>query len=133
MQALRAPIKRLKDSFVNIISIGVGRNTNPTELRFMASSPSNTHVFSVQNMEQLRTLIGSITASSCTCKLIGCADQLSETRARIWSFMWVIRYLFGYDVGILYEVSWAAVLCVVTQCFLTLRDNTKRRCVRDYL
>ena len=68
MQTLKAPIKLLKDSSVNIISIGVGSKTNQNELKFMASSPSNTHVFSVQNMNQLQTLISSITASSCTSK-----------------------------------------------------------------
>ena len=70
MQTLKAPIKLLKDSSVNIISIGVGSKTNHNELKFMASSPSNTHVFSVQNMNQLQTLISSITASSCTSKLV---------------------------------------------------------------
>ena len=70
MQTLKAPIKLLKDSAVNIISIGVGSKTNQNELKFMASSPSNTHVFSVQNMNQLQTLISSITASSCTSKLV---------------------------------------------------------------
>lgn len=70
MQTLKAPIKLLKDSSVNIISIGVGSKTNQNELKFMASSPSNTHVFSVQNMNQLQTLISSITASSCTSKLV---------------------------------------------------------------
>ena len=70
MQTLKAPIKLLKDSSVNIISIGVGSKTNQNELKFMASSPSNTHVFSVQNMNQLQTLINSITASSCTSKLV---------------------------------------------------------------
>lgn len=68
MQTLKAPIKLLKDSSVNIISVGVGKNINPSELQFMASLPSSRHVFSVQNMNQLRTLIGSITASSCTSK-----------------------------------------------------------------
>ena len=70
MQTLKAPIKLLKDSSVNIISIGVGSRTNQNELKFMASSPDNTHVFSVQNMNQLQTLISSITASSCTSKLV---------------------------------------------------------------
>ena len=66
MATIRDPIKKLKDDSVNIISIGVGRGTNANELKFMASSPSSTHVFSVQNMEQLRNLIGSITSSSCS-------------------------------------------------------------------
>ena len=70
MQTLKTPINLLKDSSVNIISIGVGSKTNQNELKFMASSPSNTHVFSVQNMNQLQTLISSITASSCTSKLV---------------------------------------------------------------
>ncbi|CAH3183434.1 unnamed protein product [Porites evermanni] len=75
MQTLKAPIKLLKDSSVNIISIGVGSKTNQNELKFMASSPDNTHVFSVQNMNQLQTLISSITASSCTtynCRFVTC-------------------------------------------------------------
>ena len=70
MQTLKTPIKLLKDSSVNIISIGVGSKANQNELKFMASSPSNTHVFSVQNMNQLQTLISSITASSCSSKLV---------------------------------------------------------------
>ncbi|XP_078353361.1 uncharacterized protein LOC144638092 isoform X2 [Oculina patagonica] len=75
MPTLKDPIKKLKDASVNIISIGVGDKTNRNELNFMASSPANTHVFSVQNMNQLRTLIGSITASSCqtyNCRYVTC-------------------------------------------------------------
>ena len=68
MKTLIDPIKKLKDSSVNIISIGVGYKTNKNELNFMASSPANTHVFSVNNMDQLRVLMGSITSSSCSCK-----------------------------------------------------------------
>ena len=68
MGTLKAPIKRLKDSSVNIISVGVGKKTKLNELKFMASSPTNTHLFSVQNTHQLRTLIGSISESSCTSK-----------------------------------------------------------------
>ena len=68
MSTLRDPIKKLKGSRVNIISIGVGRATNKYELNFMASSPINTHVFSVNNMDQLNVLIGSITSSSCSSK-----------------------------------------------------------------
>ena len=68
MKTLMDPIKKLKESRVNIISIGVGHKTNKHELNFMASSPANTHVFSVNNMDQLRALIGSITSSSCSSK-----------------------------------------------------------------
>ena len=68
MSTLKDPIKKLKESSVNIISIGVGDKTNKYELNFMASSPANTHVFSVNNMDQLRALIGSITSSSCSSK-----------------------------------------------------------------
>lgn len=66
MRTLQDPIKKLKESSVNIISIGVGHKTNKYELNFMASA--NTHVFSVNNMDQLRVLIGSITSSSCSSK-----------------------------------------------------------------
>ncbi|XP_068676816.1 uncharacterized protein [Montipora foliosa] len=75
MGTLKAPIKRLKDSSVNIISVGVGKRTKLNELKFMASSPTNTHLFSVQNTHQLRTLIGSISESSCTtynCRYVTC-------------------------------------------------------------
>ena len=68
MPTLRAPIKKLKDASVNIISIGVGDKTNRNELEFMATSPASTHVFSVKNMAQLRNLIGSITGASCSSK-----------------------------------------------------------------
>lgn len=75
MKTLMDPIKKLKESRVNIISIGVGHKTNKHELNFMASSPANTHVFSVNNMDQLRALIGSITSSSCStynCRYVTC-------------------------------------------------------------
>ena len=65
---MRAPIKKLKDASVNILSIGVGGKTNRDELIFMASSPAETHVFSVKNMEKLEDLIGSITGASCSSK-----------------------------------------------------------------
>lgn len=68
INTIKAPIKLLKDSSVNIISVGVGKGTGLDELRFMASSPTNSHLFSVENTNQLGNLIGSITASSCTCK-----------------------------------------------------------------
>lgn len=66
IKTLKEPIKKLKDSSVNIISIGVGDKTNRNELNFMASTKA--HVFSVKNMDQLRVLIGSITSSSCSSK-----------------------------------------------------------------
>lgn len=66
INTLRDPIKKLKDDSVNIISIGVGNKANVHELKFMATSPTSTHVYSVQNMDQLKNLIGSITSSSCS-------------------------------------------------------------------
>ena len=66
--SLRAPTKRLKDSSVNIISIGVGAKVNKAELELMATTPINSHVFYVNQMDQLKDLISSITTSSCSCE-----------------------------------------------------------------
>ncbi|XP_031574613.1 uncharacterized protein LOC116308348 isoform X2 [Actinia tenebrosa] len=74
-ESLRAPTKRLKDSSVNIISIGVGSKINKAELELMATTPINSHVFYVTQMEQLKDLISSITTSSCssfTCRYVTC-------------------------------------------------------------
>ncbi|KAK3717080.1 hypothetical protein QZH41_009449, partial [Actinostola sp. cb2023] len=73
--SLKAPVKRLKDSAVNIICIGVGNKVNKKELELMASEPSHSHVFYVSNMDQLKNLIRSITTSSCssfTCRYVTC-------------------------------------------------------------
>ncbi|XP_015763702.1 PREDICTED: uncharacterized protein LOC107342725 [Acropora digitifera] len=90
INTIKAPIKLLKDSSVNIISVGVGKGTGINELRFMASSPTSSHLFSVENTNQLGNLIGSITASSCTsynCRYVTCDySQWSE-----WSVSCGIR------------------------------------------
>ena len=69
INSLRAPVKQLKDSSINFVSIGVGSKINRQELQIMASDPVNSHVFYVSNMNQLQTLVGTITTASCSCKL----------------------------------------------------------------
>ncbi|XP_048582331.1 uncharacterized protein LOC5506315 isoform X2 [Nematostella vectensis] len=75
IDSLKAPLKRLKDASVNIISIGVGRNINRNELELMASQPGRSHVYYVDSMKELKNLVNSISSSSCSsfsCRYVSC-------------------------------------------------------------
>ena len=65
MGSLRYPVKQLKDSGVNIFSIGVGRKINRNELNFMASEPISSHVYFVKNMNELTAILHQLATSSC--------------------------------------------------------------------
>ena len=69
-KTLRVPLENLKQSYVNIFAIGIGRNINKRELEMMATAPVKEHVFYVANMQELQTLLTNIGESACKSKLI---------------------------------------------------------------
>ncbi|KAK3778041.1 hypothetical protein RRG08_021522 [Elysia crispata] len=60
-----AAAKKLKDENVTVFSIGVGNQTDQTELNAIASDPDRTHVFSVDDFNSLSTIKGSLLKRVC--------------------------------------------------------------------
>ena len=69
-KSLRVPLENLKQSNVNIFTIGIGRNINKRELEMMATAPVKEHVFYVATMQELQTLLTNIGESACKSKCI---------------------------------------------------------------
>ena len=55
----------LKNNFVNIISIGVGRQIRRSELELIASRPINQHVFQVNDAWALRQIVNTVKTEAC--------------------------------------------------------------------
>ncbi|KAK3798993.1 hypothetical protein RRG08_050229 [Elysia crispata] len=63
-----AAAKKLRDAGVTVFSIGVGNQTDQTELNAIASDPHSTHVFSVDDFDSLSGIIGSLLKGVCETK-----------------------------------------------------------------
>ena len=104
MNSLRAPLEKLKQSYVNIFAIGIGRNINKGELQMMATEPVKEHVFYVADMQELQTLLTNIGESACKSKYIHrdtflyvlmCYIGIITRPQRVW-----VLSRFGYKQGI---------------------------------
>lgn len=62
---LPAAAAGLQADLVQIFSIGIG-NYNADELRAMASSPVDDHVFALDNFNQINTIVSKISADTCS-------------------------------------------------------------------
>lgn len=69
-KSLRVPLENLKQSYVNIYAIGIGRSINKRELEMMATPPVKEHVYYVATMQELQTLLTNIGESACKSKCI---------------------------------------------------------------
>lgn len=65
LSSLKEPVRLLKESHVNIFTIGIGQRINKRELDLMASLPTESHVFQVASMSELPKLLQRISDSSC--------------------------------------------------------------------
>ena len=59
------PAKQLKNSGVEIFSVGIGQNLSNQELRFMASEPIDQHVIALENLAELEHLAEKISSRIC--------------------------------------------------------------------
>ncbi|XP_076095674.1 matrilin-1-like [Mytilus galloprovincialis] len=62
-----------KEKHIQVISVGIGGNTNKDELTDMASVPE--YVFNVQDFSKLATLQATIKALACNTDAIGCVEK----------------------------------------------------------
>ena len=64
-RAVSGPANQLRKQGVNIFSIGVGYNVNPSELKTIASDPDSTHVFRMSSFNDLSGWVDKLSAVSC--------------------------------------------------------------------
>ena len=55
----------LKNNYVNIISIGIGRDPKRSELELMASRPVQSHVFQVTDAYALSRIVSRVKTEAC--------------------------------------------------------------------
>lgn len=64
-RSVAGPAKQLRDKGVNIFSVGVGHNVNPSELDTIATDPDSTHVFRLNSFNDLAGWVDKLSAVSC--------------------------------------------------------------------
>ena len=69
-RAVAGPASQLRNIGVNIFSIGVGHNVNPSELNTIATDPDSTHVFLMNSFNDLAGWVDKLSAVSCDGKCI---------------------------------------------------------------
>ena len=65
---LNAAVTELRKSNIEVFAVGVGGRIKSSELNLVASQPSSSHVFTVQEYSQLQGKLGTLGQTVCPSK-----------------------------------------------------------------
>ena len=72
------PSQQLKNVGVVIYSVGIGSGIDMSELKTIASLPTNNHVFLLRNFHELSTLEKNISHSACNGNISKCVQIITQ-------------------------------------------------------